>query len=108
GILPYMVVIHSFTPAMNAVQRPWHVGVLWNEDDRIAVPLLAALRRRGELVVGDNEPYSGKGAYEYTIRVHTEARAIPHVSIEIRQDLIGDPAGCLRWADILAPALAEA
>ena len=62
-----MLVMHSFTPQMNGFKRPWHVGVLWNDDPRLPEPLLAELRRDPALVVGDNEPYSARASYEYTL-----------------------------------------
>jgi predicted N-formylglutamate amidohydrolase len=37
--------------------------------------------------------------------VHGEARGIPHVEIEIRQDLIVSDAGQRRWAALLADCL---
>jgi predicted N-formylglutamate amidohydrolase len=100
-----LVSIHSFTPRMNGGQpRPWPVGVLWNRDPRLAVPVIAALRGRG-FNVGDNEPYSGRtGAF--TIDSHAAGHGRPHVTFEIRQDLIGDITGARQWADILAATLA--
>ena len=65
-----LLVMHSFTPEMNGFQRPWHVGVLWNDDPRLPEPLLAELRRDSSLVVGDNEPYSARASYEYTLNAH--------------------------------------
>ena len=108
GIAPAFIAIHSFTPRMNGFDRPWHIGVLWDKDPRIPVPLMAALRARPEgLTVGDNEPYSGKHPADYTIDHHAESRGIPHVSIEIRQDLIDSDAGVARWASILEESLQE-
>lgn len=108
---PAIVSIHSFTPRLDGQDRPWHAGVLWDRDPRIARPLLERLRRRAGLVVGDNEPYSGRHAADYTIDHHAEARGLPNASIEIRQDLIEDAAGVRRWAEILfedlAPILAD-
>lgn len=95
--------LHSFTPQLAsdpAQARPWQVGVLYNEDDRaarIAIPLLAA----EGLVVGDQQPYSGK-LLNATMNRHCEAEGRPYVGIEVRQDEIGDPAGQARWADRLA------
>lgn len=108
GLTPALVVIHSFTPSMAGFDRPWHVGILWDDDARLAAPLLEHLRRRDDLVVGDNEPYSGRGEHEFTIGMHGRPGNLPRVSIEVRQDLIADPAGCDRYAEILAPALREA
>lgn len=106
--LPALVSIHSCTPTMNGFDRPWHIGVLWNEDGRLPLPILAALRRRDDLVVGDNEPYSGRENVGYTVKTHAEALALPHVSFEVRQDLIATRDGALRFAAILGDALAEA
>ncbi|MEW5727439.1 MAG: N-formylglutamate amidohydrolase [Pseudomonadota bacterium] len=105
GLAPAMVSVHSFTPVWNGgFRRPWHVGVLWNRDPRMAVPVLQRLRAHPDLVVGDNEPYSGR-EINYTLDTHAGAAGLPHVSFEIRQDLIGDVAGVEHWADLLADAL---
>ena len=61
GRVPAVISVHSFTPRMNGEDRPWQVGVLWRHDRRIAAPVIEALRWRGDLVVGDNQPYSGLG-----------------------------------------------
>jgi predicted N-formylglutamate amidohydrolase len=106
GMVPAFVSIHSFTPVMDGKARPWHAGILWDSDARIPLPLLAALRSDPSLVVGDNEPYSAREPPGYTVRHHAEARGLPHVAIELRQDLIGDDQGAARWAEILCAALA--
>lgn len=108
GPKPALVVIHSFTPRMNEFDRPWHLGVLWDEDGRLAQPLLHHLGQAPGVVVGDNEPYSGRGEQEYTIGAHAVPHDLPRVSIEIRQDLIGDDAGVRHWANVLQPAIAAA
>jgi predicted N-formylglutamate amidohydrolase len=105
GRHPAYLSIHSFTPRFHRTRRPWQISVLWDKDPRIAVPLLAALRAPGDLVVGDNEPYSGKHPADYTIDSHAETRGLPHVSIEIRQDLIADERGQKACADRLVAAL---
>jgi predicted N-formylglutamate amidohydrolase len=103
-----LLVVHSFTPRMNGLDRPWHVGVLWNDDARLPEPLLAELRRDGELVVGDNEPYSARSPHEYTLSAHARPRRLPHCSLEVRQDLIGTAEAAHRWARRLAPAIGSA
>jgi predicted N-formylglutamate amidohydrolase len=105
GVAPVLLSIHSFTPEMNGVARPWHVGVLWDKDPRIAVPLLAALRADPNLVVGDNEPYSAREPAGYTVRHHAAAQGLPHVAVELRQDLIATAAGAADFAARLAAAL---
>ena len=90
GATPALVSIHSYTPQLRGrAPRPWQVGVLWHHDGRIARPLIARLRAEG-LRVGDNEPYSGELEGD-TMSRHGTGRGLPHVLIEIRQDLIGTP-----------------
>lgn len=105
GGVPAVISIHSFTLTLGGKARPWHVGILWDGDGRIASPLLAALRRDAALVVGDNEPYSARQPAGYTMRHHALERGLPHVAIEIRQDEIADDAGAAMWADRLATVL---
>lgn len=102
---PVLIAVHSFTPVMDGRQRPWHVGVLWDRDPRLALPLLAALRGDGDLVVGDNEPYSGRDPAGFTIDHHAQAHGLAHVSVEVRQDLLATTAGIATWAQRLAAAL---
>lgn len=102
---PALIAIHSFTPAMSGLARPWQVGILWDNDPRLPVPLIARLRQVPELEVGDNEPYSGKHPADFTVDHHAEAEGLPHVGIEVRQDLITTDEGVAHWADILAEAL---
>jgi predicted N-formylglutamate amidohydrolase len=104
---PVLLAIHSFTPRQSGIERPWHVGVLWDKDPRLPLRLLAKLRHDRDVVVGDNEPYSGRHPADYTIDHHAEGRGIAHVGIEIRQDLIRDDAGQARWAERLADALRD-
>jgi len=105
GVRPAVLSIHSFTPVMNGFARPWHIGILWDKDPRMAVPILAALRREASLVVGDNEPYSAREPAGYTVRTHAEKRGLPHLNVELRQDLLASDAGTAEWADRLARVL---
>jgi len=103
GGVAAVIAIHSFTPSMNGQARPWPVAVLWNQDDRVAAPLMAALRGQG-INCGDNEPYSGRIA-NHTVDRHGQDHGRPHVSIEIRQDEIDTETGAKAWAERLAQAL---
>jgi predicted N-formylglutamate amidohydrolase len=103
-----LISMHSFTPAYQGVARPWHAGVLTQRDRRLADLLLPLLRREAGLVVGDNEPYDVTDATDYTIPVHGERRGLPHVAIEIRQDLIADADGQRAWSARLARLLPQA
>jgi predicted N-formylglutamate amidohydrolase len=107
GIPTALIAVHSFTPVYLGVARPWHAGLLYNRDDRLSRPLIALLQAEG-FVVGDNEPYAVSDESDYTIPVHAERRGLPYAEIEIRQDLIGEPAGQVAWAERLARALIAA
>jgi predicted N-formylglutamate amidohydrolase len=97
GFVPALISIHSFTPVWRGRQRPWHAGVLWDRDPRLARPLIDALAADKALVVGDNEPYAGALANDTMYR-HATRRGLAHALLEIRQDLIADPAGAEAWA----------
>jgi predicted N-formylglutamate amidohydrolase len=103
---PIVVSVHSFTPVWRGALRPWHAGVLWDRDPRIALPLIAALREAGDLVVGDNEPYAGALANDCMYR-HASRRGLAHGLVEIRQDLIGEAAGAEAWAERLARIVSD-
>ena len=97
---PAMFAIHSFTPVMNGTSRPWEIGILWDTDRPTAEILIEGFREAGYFV-GDNEPYSGKAPMDFTIDHHAEAVNLPHVGIEIRQDLISNQAGVEAVARVL-------
>jgi len=107
GIVPILVSMHSFTPLWRGHKRPWHIGVLWDRDGRLALPLLERLRREPDITVGDNEPYSGELEND-TLYRHGTMNGLPHVLIEVRQDLIADEKGVEHWARRLKPILADA
>ncbi len=105
GIAPIVIAVHSYTPAMNGTERPWQLGILSNRDRRIANPLLAALAALPDLVIGDNQPYSGLEPYGYTVETHAIPAGLANVLLEFRQDEIEDEAGAHLWADRVAAAL---
>jgi predicted N-formylglutamate amidohydrolase len=107
GMPTVLVSLHSFTPVYAGVARPWHIGTLYHRDTRLPPLLLKLLRAESDLVVGDNEPYAVSDETDYTIPVHGEARGLMNSGIEIRQDLIADPAGQQQWADRLARIFGE-
>lgn len=98
----FVLSIHSFTPRLASdpqQRRPWHVGVLYNEDDRGARLALPLLEAEG-LIVGDQQPYSGQ-LLNATMNRHIEANRRPYLGVEIRQDQIGDANGQAQWAERL-------
>jgi predicted N-formylglutamate amidohydrolase len=103
-----IVAVHSFTPRLETAAdaaRPWQVGILYNQDDRAARIAIDALRAAG-IVTGDNEPYSGR-LLNATMNRHAEARGIPYLAIEVRQDLIDDAEGARDWAERLLPVIRQ-
>lgn len=105
GTPTLLISVHSFTPVYLGQTRPWKVGLMYRHDQRLGRQLLALLRQDDSLNAGENQPYAISDNTDYTIPVHGEARQIPHVGIEIRQDLITDTAGQEEWATRLASLL---
>nr|WP_109668665.1 N-formylglutamate amidohydrolase [Roseicyclus mahoneyensis] len=105
---PVIVAIHSFTPQLvGRPPRPWHVGVLYAGDTRLALPLLARLNAEPDLCVGDNQPYSGHLPGDALDR-HAVQPGRLHVLVEIRNDLIETPQAQADWGKRLAPQLVAA
>jgi predicted N-formylglutamate amidohydrolase len=98
--------IHSFTPVLGPAPRPWHAGVAYGRYRRLADLLLPALRRPGDLCIGDNQPYGMDDAHDYTLPTHGEGRGIPHVMIEMRQDGLRTATDIAGWVERLATAIA--
>jgi predicted N-formylglutamate amidohydrolase len=103
-----LVAIHSYTPVYLGKARPWHVGIVFGEDRRIADIMIRGLKADPALTVGINEPYSPADHVYYTVERHSRPNLLPAVMIEIRNDEIGDQAGQRRWADRLAGILSAA
>jgi predicted N-formylglutamate amidohydrolase len=107
GAATVLVCVHSFTPAMAGVPRPWHVGVLHEGASPASEALLRLLRGEPDLVVGDNQPYAMDGT-DFTAPHHAGRRGLDVIELEVRQDLIADRAGAQRMADRLARLLPQA
>lgn len=100
-----LVTIHSFTPVFKGVARPWQVGVLYNRDQALSPAMLRFLRASTEFTVGDNQPYAVGDDSDYAIPVHGEARGIPSVEIEIRNDLTDGASAIAEWSQLIAGGL---
>ena len=100
GINPVFISVHSFSPVINGEARKWEIGVLWDKDSTTAEFFLSNLGEAGYFV-GDNKPYSGKDPEDFTIDHHAEPSGLPHVGIEIRQDLIHHGDGIKRISGVL-------
>ena len=101
--------VHSFTPRLAGIDRPWLLGLLHNRDDSFATHLMDVIvAEHPEVIAEHNQPYSVDDLSDYTIPVHGEGRKLPHVLLEIRNDQIRDAGGQERWALLLAIALRAA
>jgi predicted N-formylglutamate amidohydrolase len=103
-----LLALHSFTPVMGAVGRPWRFGVLHMGDSQLSKAMLGALRGAlGDALVGDNEPYRMDGT-DFTVPRHAIAAGLDYLELEVRQDLIAEPGGQAEVAALLAPLLEAA
>lgn len=103
-----LVTIHSFTPVFKGVARPWEIAVLYNRDTTLSPRMLDILRETTAYTVGDNEPYRVGDDTDYAIPVHGEARGLPCVEIEIRNDLTQENDAVEQWSSLLAASLRAA
>jgi len=96
------------TDIYKGARRKMHAAILYNRDRRFAGIVLEMLRREADLIIADNEPYFVSDETDYTVPHHAEARSLPYVEIEIRQDLVNGDAGQAEWAARIAGALQDA
>ena len=89
---------------MNGLARPWHVGVLHQQDSALSKRMLALLQAEDGLCIGDNQPYAMDGI-DYTVPVHAQGRGLDYLELEVRQDLIANEAGQASMAALLARLL---
>ncbi|MEM6308097.1 MAG: N-formylglutamate amidohydrolase [Pseudomonadota bacterium] len=102
---PAILAMHSFTPQLaGRPKRPWEVGILFADDQRLSVPLIASLQQDADLTVGVNEPYVGHLPGDSVDR-HALCRGHLNALIELRNDLIADKSAQQHWAGRLAPHL---
>jgi predicted N-formylglutamate amidohydrolase len=97
GEVPIILSVHSFTPVWRGQARPWQAAVLWDQDARLRDVMIDYMARQPDIHFGDNAPYSGQLKNDCLYR-HGTQKGLPHALIELRQDLIGDEAGCAFWA----------
>jgi predicted N-formylglutamate amidohydrolase len=103
-----LVAQHTMTDVYHGVRRNMHAAILYNRDRRFAGIALDRLRRNADVIIADNEPYFVSDETDYTVPHHAEARSLPYVEIEIRQDLVHDQPGQAAWAARIAGALQDA
>jgi predicted N-formylglutamate amidohydrolase len=103
---PIILAVHSFTPQIQGVDRPWEFGVLWDQHEELARAVMDNLEKIGGLCVGDNQPYHACDPLGYAMVVHAQDRDVEMALIEIRQDLVHGYSGQDWAADILYEVLA--
>ena len=101
--IPKILSIHSFTPVWKGKRRDIEVGILWDKDDRLSKIFLNSLKGRK---IGDNKPYSGRLKNDTLFR-HGSKNGLPHILIELRQDLLKKKKDRLRWAKKIHKILKE-
>lgn len=105
GEEPVLISSHSFTPQYrNGAPRPWQVGILWYRDQRMSQPVIEALQKRGDLVVGDNQPYDRRQLRQPNDS-YCEDQGIRNLLFEVRHDLIRTAEEQKHWAEIIYNAL---
>ena len=105
GLRSALIAIHTYTPSLRGVDRPWHCGVIFARDSRLAAPLVGALEAEDGLIVGVNQPYAPSDRVYHTLSRHGDDKGNPSVMIEVRNDLVSTEAGQAAWATRLAPLL---
>ena len=106
GLRPLLISIHSFEPVLVGVPRPWPIGVLWKLAREPVAGVINALAAQG-LEVGDNQPYDGRVALGYTLEQHAIRHGLPHIPIELRNDLIRSEPSADAWAERIITALQQ-
>ncbi len=99
----FVISVHSFTNRLMgaADDRPWKVGLLWREDETSAQLMIAHLEEATDWTIGNNQPYDAR-IFNYSIDRHAGPRGLPHLTLEVRQDLIHHDSDILSLAAILA------
>jgi predicted N-formylglutamate amidohydrolase len=104
---PVVLSVHSMTAELNGELRTWPIALSSHEDKRLSNPMLAALRKRIGMLVGDNQPYALDPAEDYSVPHHAMRRGLRHLQVEFRQDLVATEQGAAKWAKVFGDALAE-
>lgn len=104
-----VVTVHSFTPVFNGAPRAVDIGLLHDADAALADFMLDdAARWAGDLRVARNAPYGPQDGVTHTLRRHAAPRGLPSLMLEIRNDLIANPADAAAMAERLAAPIAAA
>jgi predicted N-formylglutamate amidohydrolase len=105
GLPSIALAIHSMTPCLAGNARPWQIALSSGHDRSLVDPMLEALRRPGDVTVGDNQPYDLDPEVDYSIPFHAMRRSMRCLQVEFRQDEVADTEAQVRWARRFGEAL---
>jgi predicted N-formylglutamate amidohydrolase len=105
GLTSIALSIHSMTDCLAGKARPWQIALSSHHDRSFVDPVLDALRRPGDVTVGDNQPYDLDPSVDYSTPFHAMRRKMQYLQVEFRQDEVAGTAGQIRWARRFAEAL---
>lgn len=101
--LPFIISVHSFTDRLMgaAEKRPWKISLLWREDESSARAMIDYLSQETGWRIGDNEPYDAR-QFNYSIDRHVGPRGLPHLTFEVRQDILLNNDDIKRLSQLLS------
>ena len=106
-VFPAIISIHSFTPFWKGKKRSIDLGILWDSDDRLPNIFFNYLNKNYKnMDIGNNTPYSGRMKND-TLYKHGTSQGLANILIEIRQDLILDSKGQLKFSKLITKPLVE-
>lgn len=110
--LKALISVHSFTRVFKSVQRPWHIGIIHDEDEALAREMLRETLSESGIIGDLNVPYAPSDRVFHTLARHKRDKrhgmSLQTAMIEIRNDLINEPIGQELWSGRLAQAISKA
>lgn len=97
-----VVTVHSFTPVYMGEKRAVEIGILHDDDSRLADGILAEAAKGSDFRVERNAPYGPADGVTHSLRLHALPNGLMNVMIEVRNDLIADDVGQGVMAEYLA------
>ena len=83
-----VITIHSFTPVYHGTFRSVEIGILHDDDSRLADAMIASATDHMTYLVRRNDPYGPQDGVTHTLREHALPGGLHNVMIEIRNDLL--------------------
>ena len=96
---PILITVHSFAPVYHGVRREVEIGILHDDDARLADAILVAAQT--DHIIRRNEPYGPADGVTHTLKEHALPGGHLNVMLEVRNDLIADADAQVAVADTL-------